>query len=415
MHTLQNSRLAWHNQNIVYFVLDILWACIMALSVYNLNSDTNTVNTLLVWIITLFFFWHASQLPVKFFSQSYRHSVRLSISVAAVALVYFFVLRADYSIVSLILVSCGWLVGSLWLRFFLIRVRPAQRLLGHHQILSQLDDSSKFIRVKCQSPFEIKLNNFDCVVFDPKFNYSADWQEFFVHVATVGIPVFSISELQELVYGKVPVELLQKSWIDHSFVVNRFYLKLKRFIDLLVVLLCVPILLPISLLVAGLIKLFMGGQVIFNQQRVGLAGEIFIIYKFRTMNIISNASEINETKGNSDPRITKLGRVLRVFRLDELPQFYNVLTGSMSLIGPRPEWLRTANKFADEIPLYQLRHIVRPGITGWAQVQQGHTIGTEGNYQKLRYDLYYIKHCSIWLDCKIIVITIKTLLFGQGV
>lgn len=412
IHTIQNSRLAWHNQNLVYYILDILWACIVALLAYKINPDINTLNTSLVWIITLVFFWHASQVPVRFFSQSYRHPVRLVISVGIVALVYFFILRADYSIVSLGFLSCGWLLGAVWLRFFLISVRPAQRLLGHTEVLNQLENSFKFSKVSCESPLEVSLNNFDCVVFDPKFNYSPDWQEFFVHVSTVGIPVFSISELQELVYGRVPVELLQKSWIDHSFVVNRFYLKLKRFIDLLLSIILLPLWLTLSILVALLIKLFMGGPVIFQQPRVGLGGEVFTIYKFRTM--IEGDKNL-ETQGAQDPRITQLGGFLRTFRLDELPQFFNILLGDMSLIGPRPEWLHTANKFSKEIPLYHLRHIVRPGVTGWAQVQQGHTTGTAGNYQKFRFDLYYIKHCSIWLDFKIIVITIKTLLFGKGV
>jgi lipopolysaccharide/colanic/teichoic acid biosynthesis glycosyltransferase len=416
MYTIQNNRLAWHYQNIIYFILDILCACIVSLFVYEINSDQTTVNTLLVWLVTLSFFWYVSAPPIRFFNQSYRHPVRLVGSVGIVALVYFFVLRANYSIVSLCLVSCGWVFGALVIRLVLSLIRPAQRIVGHPLVLEKLEYNSKLKKIICQDPTKINLDHFDCVVFDPKFNYSEKWQEFFVHVSTVGIPVFSLSELHELAYGKVPVELLQEFWIEHSFVLNRFYLKLKRFIDVLVTVILLPILLPIAFIVAILIQLCMGGQIVFKQQRVGLAGEIFTIYKFRTMfdKQVLNVHYQDNVSGD-DPRITKLGRILRLFRLDEIPQFYNILLGDMSLIGPRPEWLQNASQFAKEIPLYKLRHIVRPGLTGWAQVEQGHIVGTSGNYEKLRFDIYYVKHCSIWLDLKIIMKTIKILLSGRGV
>lgn len=420
MYTLQNSRLAWHHQNIIYFILDMIWALIISLIVYQINSDQTTISTLLVWAVTLLFFWHASATPIRFFSQSYRHPVRLACSVGMVALVYFFVLRANYSIVSLFLVSCGWVLGALISRVFLSSIKPSQRIVGHPVVLDKLEHNNKLKKIICQDPKEINLDSFDCVVFDPKFNYSEQWQEFFVHVSTVGIPVFSLSELHELAYGKVPVELLQEFWIEHSFVLNRFYLKLKRFIDLVVCFVLLPLLLPVGLIVALLIKVFMGSGVIFKQQRVGLGGDVFTIYKFRTMlhrignnNTLQDKSQDNVS--GDDPRITKLGRILRLFRLDELPQFYNILQGNMSLIGPRPEWLQNASQFAKEIPLYKLRHIVRPGLTGWAQVEQGHIVGMLGNYEKLRFDIYYVKHCSIWLDLKIIIKTIKILLSGRGV
>ena len=413
MYTLQISRLAWHHQNIIYFALDMIWAIIITLLVYQLNSDKTTLDTMLVWGFTLLFFWQASATPIRFFNQSYRHPVRLVCSVCIVALVYFFILRAEYSIISLVLVSLGWVVGALGLRLLLANIKPAQRIVGHPQVLEQLSNNTILKKIACAEPKDIDLDHFDCVVFDPTFNYSITWQEFFVHVSTVGVPVFSVTELHELVYGKVPVELLQKFWIEHSFVVNRFYLKVKRFIDLLMSLLLLPIILIISLVIGLLSKIFMGGEVFFLQTRIGLGGEPFTIYKFRTMSPLqSHKFNINE---HDETRVTKFGKILRLFRLDELPQFFNVLIGDMSLIGPRPEWVKTANTFAKEIPLYQLRHIVRPGITGWAQVQQGHITGTSGNYEKLRYDIYYVKNCSIWLDFKIIIKTLQIMFTGRGI
>lgn len=415
MYTWQQNRVAWYNKAISYFIIDIAWALLCCLLVYQINNDNITVITLSVWFVTLVFFWQTSSVPIKFFSQSYRHPVRLIFSVTIVVLIYFFLLRADYSITSLIYISILWLLGAFGLRLLSDKYKPAQRVLGHPLVLNKfiLNTHNICEKITCEDPANIRLNNFDCVVFDPQFNYSKSWQEFFVHISTIGVPIFSLSELHELVHGKVPVEVLQKSWIDQSFVFNRFYLKLKRIFDVLLIIIFSPVILFISFIIASLIKIFMGGRVIYSQKRVGLAGESFVLYKFRSM-IDLNKSKL-ETQGKSDPRITKLGSILRLFRLDELPQLYNVLLGQMSIIGPRPEWQETADKFAKEIPLYQLRHIIRPGLTGWAQVQQGHTIGVTGNHEKLRYDLYYIKHCSFWLDCKIVLKTIKIMLFGKGI
>jgi lipopolysaccharide/colanic/teichoic acid biosynthesis glycosyltransferase len=149
--------------------------------------------------------------------------------------------------------------------------------------------------------------------------------------------------------------------------------------------------------------------VLFTQERVGLWGRAFRVYKFRTMRV---APQEGAYAGEEEGRITPLGRFLRRYRLDELPQLLNVLKGEMGLVGPRPEQRVLAEAYAREIPLYALRHTVRPGLTGWAQVHQGYAEGKEETLVKLSYDLYYIKHLSFFLDLRILLRTLWVVLTG---
>lgn len=191
------------------------------------------------------------------------------------------------------------------------------------------------------------------------------------------------------------------------------YLSLKRVLDVLFTLALTPILLPLCGLIALAIKLESPGPAIFKQVRVGRFGKSFLMYKFRSMRIDAEANgpKFADVK---DPRITRLGRILRKYRLDELPQFLNILRGEMSLIGPRPEQLHFAEKFQAELSDYQLRHLVQPGITGWAQVHQGYCASLCDTRKKLRYDLFYIKNISFRLDFIILVRTVRTILTGFG-
>ncbi|MGC6530981.1 MAG: sugar transferase [Candidatus Puniceispirillaceae bacterium] len=187
----------------------------------------------------------------------------------------------------------------------------------------------------------------------------------------------------------------------------------KRAIDLLFSLSLLIVTLPILIMAILLIRLESRGNAIFTQQRVGRGSVPFTLYKLRSM--ASNAdSKGAQFASQNDTRITKLGAILRRTRIDELPQLYNVLKGDMSLIGPRPEQVTFAAEFSQSIPNYDLRHIVKPGITGWAQVTQGYAAGEEETMEKLKYDLFYIKHLSVQLDLLVIFKTIKTIFTGFG-
>jgi len=171
--------------------------------------------------------------------------------------------------------------------------------------------------------------------------------------------------------------------------------------------------LPLCLLVALAIKLDSSGPVFYRQERVGQDGKTFTMLKFRSMR---NDAEENGPKraAINDDRITRVGRFIRKYRLDEIPQMINVLKGDMSFIGPRPERPIFVDKFAKEIPYYPQRHVVKPGISGWAQIRYPYGASKEDALEKLKYDLYYIRHFSIFFDISIILETGKVVLLGKG-
>jgi len=185
-----------------------------------------------------------------------------------------------------------------------------------------------------------------------------------------------------------------------------------RALGLLVSLAGILLLAPVFVLVAVAIKLDSRGPVFFIQERSGERGRRFRLIKFRTMHPAGGAA--SEWVRDNDGRITRVGRWLRAFRLDELPQFVNVLKGDMNLVGPRPHPATNVPLFRERIPYYALRETVRPGITGWSQVRYGYANSLEEETEKMRYDLYYIKHASLWLDLRILLDTVKIVLLGRG-
>ena len=224
------------------------------------------------------------------------------------------------------------------------------------------------------------------------------------------IRLYSVAAIGESITGrKSPQELSNPLWQPDG---NPAYDTFKRLVDLAVVLITAPGWVLLGLLTAIAIKLDSKGPALFSQVRTGLHGQPFRIWKFRTMVPQSNAKA--EFAQTNDKRITRLGHLLRKSRLDEIPQLVNVLLGQMSLIGPRPEQYSFVNDFAISIPSYPYRHLVRPGITGWAQVTQGYAASEEETAVKLSYDLYYVSHYSLALDLLIVVKTITTMLTGRG-
>jgi len=253
----------------------------------------------------------------------------------------------------------------------------------------------------------------DGVVVDLHERLTGEWNRFIAECAASGIPIYHAAAVHEAVSGKVSLGLLHDGWISDFFKGQSRYLRLKRVIDVVGVLVALPVVLPLSLAIALAIKLDSPGPAIFRQVRVGRRGVPFSMVKFRSMVVDSEVDGAQFT-ADEDPRITRVGRILRRFRLDELPQLWNVLKGEMSLIGPRPEQVVFAKEYAEEIPFYNWRHHVKPGITGWAQVQQGYAAGLSDTREKIEYDLYYVKHVSFWLDLSIVFRTIKTILTGGG-
>lgn len=250
------------------------------------------------------------------------------------------------------------------------------------------------------------------IVADLTIDYAPEWQRMLADAAIKGRKVYHTKQLRESLTGRVQIDHLSENNFG-SLVPNLAYSKVKRIIDIVGVFATFPILLLPMMITAIAIAIDSRGPVFFRQIRMGHRGAPFTVVKFRTMCRDSSLLIDPITKLNDD-RITRVGQVLRPFRLDELPQLWNVLKGEMSLIGPRPEALELSYWYEKELPFYSYRHIVRPGITGWAQINQGHVAGLDDVHVKLHYDFYYIKNFSAWMDILIVMRTIRTVLTGFG-
>jgi exopolysaccharide biosynthesis polyprenyl glycosylphosphotransferase len=223
-------------------------------------------------------------------------------------------------------------------------------------------------------------------------------------------------DVYETLTGKLPVQSLRLSWLLFSpgFRVSRSLLFHKRLLSVIVSGFLLVLFSPIMLLIALIIRLDSPGPVIFRQPRVGQHGKIFLLYKFRSMFHGSEAHGNHPPLDGGDGRLTRVGRILRRTRLDELPQLCNILRGDMHFVGPRPFVPEQEQELVQKVPLYAQRWVVKPGITGWAQVKRGYCVTVEDNEEKLAYDLFYIKNMSVRLDLLIIFVTVKILLLGRG-
>jgi exopolysaccharide biosynthesis polyprenyl glycosylphosphotransferase len=218
--------------------------------------------------------------------------------------------------------------------------------------------------------------------------------------------------------GKLPIEALTPSFLIFSgaFRKSRMQLALRRAASLAAAVTGLLLTAPLMAVIALALKLDSRGPVFFVDQRAGRGGRPFGLVKFRTMHPLPPGQTPTRSVWDRDDttRITRVGQWVRKLRLDELPQFWNILKGDMDLVGPRPEILANVQAMSEQIPYYSLRHSVRPGLTGWAQTRFGYSVSLEQVTEKMRYDLFYIKHMSFWLDLRILVDTVKIVLFGRG-
>lgn len=230
-----------------------------------------------------------------------------------------------------------------------------------------------------------------------------------------GMPIEDAQSIYARLTGRIMLEQLRPSWLilGDGFNKSRFLLGGKRAIDLAVSLVLIALTFPLMLAVALAILIEDGRPVLFRQERTGLGGRTFNILKFRSMRQASDKAKPSWTTDN-DPRITRVGKFIRKSRLDELPQLINILKGEMSLVGPRPEVPYFCDLLEKEIPFFNQRHVVRPGLTGWAQVKYQYGASLEEAKAKFEFDLFYIKHLSLLLDLAIIFETARVVLWGRG-
>jgi sugar transferase (PEP-CTERM system associated) len=236
-----------------------------------------------------------------------------------------------------------------------------------------------------------------------------------LHLKFGGVEVEDAHSFIEKVTGRIHLEQLSPSWLilSDGFRKSQFLYAMKRAFDLLIAFVALVVTLPLMILVGIAIWLETGSPIFFRQERTGYKGRSFQIMKFRSM------CQMAEEGGpvwaaTDDNRITRVGRFIRKYRLDELPQIFNVLKGEMSLVGPRPERPHFCDILEENIPFFELRHTVRPGITGWAQVKYQYGASVEESKTKLEYDFFYIKHMSMVLDFAILFETAKVMIYGRG-
>jgi len=262
-------------------------------------------------------------------------------------------------------------------------------------------------------PHDVPLIDKGTIVLDLRAVLSVDMAGYVSSASVSGQRVRPLVEVYEEHTGRLPLVHMVGGWEVSRPVQRSRFAPVKRVLDVTAVLVTSPIWLMLSAIVWVVVKIDSRGPAIYRQERVGRLGQRFVLVKFRTMQVDAepNGPQFAE---KSDPRITRVGKFLRHSRLDEIPQLLNVLRGDLSLVGPRPERPVFVERYASTIPFYDSRHLIRPGVTGWAQVHYGYADGDADAVEKLTYDLYYVKHSSIWIDIHILGTSVWTVLTGFG-
>lgn len=262
----------------------------------------------------------------------------------------------------------------------------------------------------------IRQNEVDLIIAAITHEKHADLIKALINCSWKGIDIIDMPTIYEQLTGKIPFKHINNMWMLHIAIGKpKLYSRLiKPVLEAVIALILFVLLIPVMVVLAIVIKCDSRGRIFYTQERVGKDGRKFTIIKFRTM--VENAESLTGAvyAADNDPRITKIGRFLRKWRLDEIPQLLNVIKGDMSLVGPRPEREVFIREFEEKIPFYTQRLLVRPGLTGWAQVKFPYASSIEQTEEKLQYDLYYIKNMSFILDFVVFLKTIRVVLFGKG-
>lgn len=415
----------------IFFVI-ILPA--LARSGFNINSFFRTPQIETVFgagfavILGYFFYSRISVFPS---AQSERFILFIFTFSFLLSAFIFFIFRLEYTRITLILsyvACCIWFLTFDWLRRRVAQYKLSIVPIGRVEDLETIN-TVEWLRMEAPEDFNPHATG---IVVDLRADLPPHWEHFLAEKALSGIRVFHVKQIKETLLGKVEIEHLSENTLG-SLNPNQAYLEIKQTLDWVCALLVLILFLPVFLIVAICIKLDSPGPVLFKQVRKGYRGVNFVVYKFRTMTDSeasapqasafvddfqdpghADAPRQSAITRSNDARITRVGRFLRRTRIDELPQILNILRDEMSWIGPRPEALVLSEWYEKELPYYSYRHIVRPGITGWAQVTQGHVADVDEVLEKLHYDFYYIKNFSMWLDVLIVLRTLRTVLTGHG-
>lgn len=328
--------------------------------------------------------------------------------------------RPWFSRSHLLLTGALWLVLVLWSRWA-VRRRPwleqavvissaddlidQLRRVPHLRIVDVIDPSrTGSVAAPPQDAF---------IAIDLSDSWSDDVSRFISAASVGGREVRAFTQLYEEHTGKVPLSHVSEGWeMESSLRRTLPFIPFKTATDIALVVLTAVIWLPILVITGVVVAIVDGQPVFFTQERVGRLGRPVRIFKFRTM--VPHEGPVDTLATDDDPRITRLGKMLRRYRLDEVPQLINVIRGELAIVGPRPEWVSTAERYRQVIPFYDQRSLIRPGITGWAQVNLGATSDERGAMAKLSYDFYYLKHMSPMLDLEVLARSIRTVFRGDA-
>ncbi len=384
-------------------------------------ESPNFVNTMVALALAAIMVWFVMR-KLRSYAKSRLLSYVFPVNFLAYAgaLSAIAVFRFDYSAYQFAIGALGGVVVSFGLAILLRRAFQLQYVVaggrtdevlieGQYVPAPPLEELRSYIEAR-------RLDG--SIVADLHHDHSSEWERLFAAASLAGTPVYHYRQVAEAQSGQVKINHLSENDLG-SLIPNAPYMTTKRMIDIIISFALLPFCLVAFLIVGLLIKLDSPGRAFFVQERMGFRGEAFKMIKFRTMQERSvaggEAAQRDDAMTKSDDdRITRLGKFLRKSRMDELPQILNVLNGEMSWIGPRPEATSLSDWYEKELPFYSYRHIVRPGITGWAQVNQGHVTDVTDVHAKLRFDFYYVKNISMWLDFLIVLKTFRVIFTGTG-
>lgn len=378
----------------------------------NLNEDSR-YNTLIATVIIFFLIMLTLSKLMKYpGNKSISFILSTIFSWYSLTILVFLLFRLDYSnlllgtsfILTLIICFVTYFLAKQW-TIPKIAYVPFGRVENIYKI-----ENVNWIELNSPNLPERRING---IVADFRSDeLSAEWQRFLANATLNHIPVYNVRQLEETLTGRVKIHQMYQNDLG-AMLPSPVYSFVKRLIDIVLILLSFPLTLPIMAVTAIAIRLESEGGAMFIQKRVGQGGKEFNIYKFRSM-CKDSEKDGAQFASSGDMRVTRIGKFIRKTRIDEFPQFFNVLKGDMSLIGPRPEQKVFVDRFDAEIPFYNYRHIVKPGISGWAQVVHGYAADTDDTRIKLEHDFYYIRNFSLWLDILIVFKTLKTMLTGFG-
>lgn len=340
----------------------------------------------------------------------------LTITFGSLVLIMF-LLRLDYS--RLQLFSC-YILSIATLLFIHLRIERSREMVFAYVPGGLAEGLPRIPYVRwrrIQAPNTV-LSGVDAIVVDLHVDHDDRWESAIANWVLSGIPVYDARSAKEQLTGKVEINHLYENTLG-SLNPNNNLLKAKSVFDFFAAIILIVTCLPLLIFFAIAIRFDSPGPVIFRQQRMGFRAKAFTVYKFRTMYVETETGDPEVARHSAmtqtgDARITKFGRRLRRSRLDELPQLFNILKGDMSLIGPRPEAVALSEWYEKNIPFYHYRHIIKPGLTGWAQVNQGHVTDVTDVREKLNLDFYYVKNYSVWLDFLITLRTVAIMVTGTG-